>query len=180
MIKKLFTYKNVPQEFKSPAAFEKVYLEYRDFIRTSIYWMVRNQAVHDLVQDTFVKAWGARESFKGDSSIKTWLYRIAMNRTKDYLKKKTNHSHEKLGEEDGLSSTEKGLEQQAEIKDLIDKGLMALTLEERELFILFYKLELTHKEIASLKEVPVGTVKSQLFYARGKFKEALKETVGVQ
>ena len=68
--------------------FKEQYLKEKSFVRSSIYWMVNSSDVDDLVQETFLKAWKCFKKFEAKSSFRTWVYRIAMNITYDYLKKK--------------------------------------------------------------------------------------------
>jgi RNA polymerase sigma-70 factor (ECF subfamily) len=148
---------------------ERFRLEYnknKDFVRYSIYHMVRSDVVDDLVQDTFVKAWKNYKKFKYDCSFKTWIYRIAMNTTYDYFRK---HKH----------ITQEGIENEYkdddDFKDLVTKGLMRLTIKQREVFILYYKLGYTMIEIANLLNVSEGTVKSRIHYAKNEFVIFLKD-----
>lgn len=166
---------NRPKGLSDPSAFEVIYREHQNFIRTSLYWMVRDDGVDDLVQETFKKAWMARDSFKGNSSLKTWLYRIAMNAAKDYLRKRSSLQENNDVSTDELQNPGLEMAESMELKNSIDCGLNALTIEQRELFILFYKLNFTYKEISQIKEIPIGTVKSQLFSCREKFLSALKK-----
>ncbi len=147
--------------------FHKIYLEHRDFIRSSIYWMVRSEVVDDLVQETFLKAWRGFEHFDKNSSVRTWLYRIGMNTTYDYLRKVNREQKIEPNEEEDNSSIE--------IDDLITKGVKQLSEKQREVFILFYRLEYTQKEIAYLINAPEGTVKSRIFHAKEKFVKFLKK-----
>ena len=151
-------------------SFKKLYYQQRAFVRSSIYWMVRSDSVDDLVQDTFVKAWDKFDSFDQRSSFKTWIYRIAMNTTYDYLRKNKlesqkakDYSTPEFGD-DGIIN-----------KDLISYGLKQLDENLREVFILYYKLDYSILEIAEVVSIPQGTVKSRLFRAREIFQKVLKE-----
>lgn len=156
----------------SPKKFKNLYDENREYIRTAIYWMVRDDGVDDIVQEVFIKAWKSRDSFKGDSHVKTWLYRIAMNCSKDYLSKR-NRLRDLYGESDEEARVEEG--GLIESRELINIGLKVLSPELREKFILHYKLGLTTKEIGEVLQIPEGTVKSQLSKARELFSKALEK-----
>jgi RNA polymerase sigma-70 factor (ECF subfamily) len=167
-IKQLF---NSPHELRTREDFRAVYEENKDFIRTSIFWMVRNQDIDDIVQEAFVKAWQGRESFKGQSNIRTWLYRIAMNCAHDHYRKLKFQTEELTEEYEDTPSVNV---ESYEKHDLITQGLEQLSWEQREVFILFYKLEMEQKEIAAIQGVPVGTVKSRLNKAKKNFTEFVK------
>lgn len=160
--------KEVSSEEELLFRFKEYYLTERDFVRNAIYWMVRSDVVDDLVQETFVKAWKNFRKFEENSRFRTWIYRIAMNVTYDYLKKNSSNELKELTEVEI-----KG--EDIALKDLIDKGLLQLTIEQREVFILFYKMNYKQSEIAELLKIPAGTVKSRLFHAREVFEKYLKE-----
>ena len=136
--------------------FEILYREHRGYVRAVIYWLVREDTIDDIVQETFVKAWKNYGKFNHDSSVKTWLYRIARNCAIDYLRKENK-------EIDSDHHVE-GYESHNEMKDIISKGLKKLSLEQREVFILYYKFGNTSLEISEILSIKEGTVKSRLSY----------------
>jgi RNA polymerase sigma-70 factor (ECF subfamily) len=135
--------------------------------------MVRSHYTDDLVQETFIKAWSNFDRFNNKSSFRTWIYRITMNTVYDHLRKQKSLkevSSENQEHADSVDGEEKLL-----LKDIIDKGMMDLNENAREVFILFYKLEYTISEISSLIGIPAGTVKSRLHKAREDFEKILKK-----
>ena len=150
------------KEIISLEDFRELYLEHKDFVRNAIYWMIRNDNVDDLVQETFLKAYKSIESFKNESSFKTWIYRIAMNTVYDDLRKNKIRQVEVLIDK-GYHDDHKGT------KDLIDKAILNLSLDHREIFILFYKFGYSHEEIAKMLKLKVGTIKSRIHYAKESF-----------
>jgi len=153
--------------------FQVYYEETKDFVRASIYWMIRSHHVDDLVQETYLKAWKSFKSFESKASFKTWIYRIAMNVTYDFLRKKTNDLN--IDDYQLVDTSKDDLTNE----DLISKALLKLNENQREVFILFYKFGYTTIEIAELIEIKEGTVKSSLHYAKESFVEFVKED-GVQ
>ncbi len=153
--------------------FEVHYVETKDFVRTSIYWMIRSHQVDDLVQETYLKAWKNFKSFENKASFKTWIYRIAMNVTYDFLKK--NKSDLNIDDFQVVDTNKADIA----TEDLITKALLKLNDKQREVFVLFYKFGYTTKEIAQLVDVKEGTVKSRLHYAKESFEKFVKD-VGVQ
>lgn len=154
----------------SPTHFEEIYQENHRFIRTVVYWVLRDDGVEDVVQEVFIKAWKSRDTFKGNSTVKTWLYRIAMNCCYDYFQKKQPDSSEVSVE----SVVDESSEDMA-LKELIDLAIGKMSMEQRESFVLFYKMGMTQKEISELRGIPVGTVKSQLFSAREIFSKVMEK-----
>jgi RNA polymerase sigma-70 factor (ECF subfamily) len=149
--------------------FKQNYLETKEFIRLTIYWMIRSDEVDDLVQATFVKAWQHYKGFKRNSSFKTWIYRIAMNTTYDYINKKN-----KIKIDNNVTEFESH-SQDNELRDLISQALLTLNLKQREAFILYYKLGYKTHEIASLLKTAEGTIKSRLHHAKVKFTYFMNE-----
>src|SRR5262245_17852870 len=75
------------------AAYHDLVKGYQEASDATVYNMTSNhEDANDLAQDTFVKAWQALKSFKGDSSFYTWIYRIAVNRTINFLKTRRNRT----------------------------------------------------------------------------------------
>lgn len=148
--------------------FNQLYKDNSEFIRSSIYWMVRSENIDDIVQESFLKAWKNFNRFNNESSFRTWLYRIAMNTTYDFLRK-----NNVLLENDIDAQASKTKDDT--LKDLITKGLLSLNFKHREAFILFYKLEYSQKEIAEMLSISEGTAKSRIYYAKEKFTTFLKD-----
>lgn len=150
----------------------KVYYDaHSRFIRMSIYWMVRSDRIDDLVQETFLKAWKAFHQFERKSNFKTWIYRIAMNCTYDYLKKESKYVNSDESFEEGASDSN-------DLKDLISKALKELPLKQREVFVLYYKFEYKINDIADLLKIAPGTVKSRLSISKKIFKDYIEANGG--
>lgn len=169
MLKVIKKFLGTPSELKTQEGFRELYDREKAFIRASVYWMVRSEEIDDVVQETFIKAWKSRESFQGQSQLKTWLYRIAMNCAHDHYRKYKDALP--LNSEENEENFEPSVDQRVELKNLIDVGIQKIPWEQREAFVLFYKMQWGHKEIAELQEVPVGTVKSRLNKAKKIFSE---------
>jgi len=72
---------------------------YQERIYATIYHMTSNhEDANDLAQDTFIKAFHALKSFKGGSSFYTWIYRIAVNKTINFLKQRKHRTHMSLND----------------------------------------------------------------------------------
>src|SRR5512136_373043 len=82
-------------------AYDELVKRYQERIYATIYHMTANhEDAGDLAQETFIKAYQALKSFKGDSSFYTWVYRIAVNKTINFLKQKKNKTHLSLNDLD--------------------------------------------------------------------------------
>ena len=82
-------------------AYDELVQRYQQRIYATIYHMTANhEDANDLAQDSFIKAYQALKSFKGGSSFYTWLYRIAVNKTINFLKQRRNKHHYSLNDLD--------------------------------------------------------------------------------
>ena len=171
-------------------AFDELVTRYRTRIFGMIYNMVRNeQDAWDLAQDSFVKAWKSIGRFRGQSSFYTWIYRIVMNVTIDWLRKKQVKGAGaefddtiQLKEIDPASKTVPKPDslpyermEQREIRVQIDNAIAQLSPEHRAVILMKEIEGMQYHEIAEALDCSIGTVMSRLFYARKKLQGLLKE-----
>jgi len=152
---------------------------YQERIYATIYHMTANhEDANDLAQDTFIKAYQALRSFKGGSSFYTWIYRIAVNKTINFLKQRRHKGHLSLNELDFHAENDPDLialisdktpQREVGLKELKEKLNMAMQRlsEPHRLVVTLHDVQgLAHEEIAEIMECNIGTVRSRLFYAR--------------
>lgn len=157
--------------FDSRESFLAFYEAHVVKVRGLLFRLAGESALGDLVQEVFMKAWENRKKFRGESEASTWLYRIAYNSAIDYLrrnKKRTYELPEDIYDETSLETEQVG-------KDLVEKILQSLDLEQRTLVVLFYLEERSVLEISKILEIPEGTVKSRLSQARTKISQYLEK-----
>jgi RNA polymerase sigma-70 factor (ECF subfamily) len=146
-----------------------------------VYSYVKDKTIaEDLTQDIFVKCYRSLDTFKGKSKLKTWLWRIAINQCKDFLKSWYNKNvvfnvEKDLISEGSISRVEEAVVQKDEDDQLINK-IMMLPIKYREVIYLFYYEELPIKEIADLTGTGENTVKTRLRRAKDLLKEKLEES----
>ena len=143
----------------------------------------RYEEAHDLTQEIFVKVYLALDRYDPKYQFSTWLFRIAQNSAIDALRKKTiaEVPIARTTDEDGERDREfadDGISPYRALKNkqlttAIDKAVENLPGDYRELIQLRHFAELSYEEIASMKKLPLGTVKNKLFRARNLLKEAL-------
>lgn len=130
-------------------------------------YTLNREDAKDLTQDTFVRAYRALRSFRGDSAFPTWLHRIAVNACLSY---KTSPSQKRPMEEldetatDPRPSVEHDLEASLQ-KDALRAALERLPEKQRMTVVLKVMEDRTHAEVANLLGSSVGTVKANLFFA---------------
>ncbi len=170
-------------------AFDELVTRYRTRIFGMIYNMVHSeQDAWDLAQDSFVKAWKSIKRFRGHSSFYTWIYRIVMNVTIDWLRKKQVKGGSEfddaihLKEIDPASKTLPKADalpyetmEQMEIRGRIDNAIAQLSPEHRAVILMKEIEEMQYHEIAEMLGCSIGTVMSRLFYARKKLQNLLRD-----
>ncbi len=143
----------------------------------------RYEEAHDLAQDIFVKVYLALDRFDPKYQFSTWLFRIAQNASIDALRKKSLPevsiawpSDEEPQREREFADTGVSPYRALKNKQLgaaIEKAVANLPPDYRELIQLRHFAELSYEEIASMKKLPLGTVKNKLFRARNLLKSEL-------
>jgi len=161
------------------AAYDQLVQRYQERIYATVYHMTSNhEDANDLAQEAFIKGFQALKSFKGGSSFYTWVYRIAVNKTINFLKQRKNRSQMSLNDldfnaehdpdlialiSDKTPRREAGL---AELQDKLNEGMQKLSEPHRLVVTLHDVQGLSHEEIAKIMGCNIGTVRSRLFYAR--------------
>ena len=170
------------------AAYDELIRRYQRKIYQLVYNMTSNrQDAEDLVQDVFVKAYTALKYFKGDSSFYTWVYRIAVNRTINFLKKRNRNPGLSLDDMDRaverdpdyveLRSRESPVRDASlsELQKKLNEALQTLSEKHRSVVVLHDIQGVQHDEIARMLGCSEGTVRSRLFYARQELQKQLTE-----
>lgn len=133
-------------------------------------------AAQSLTQDTFLRAWAARASFRGDCAIFTWLMRIAVNLVRDHTRtnrfrfwKRAAASAIDVSEVAAhIPQPDSSLESRmiaSEQMTLIWDSVASLSNRQRDIFLLRFVEDLSLSEIAAITHLPISTVKSHLYRA---------------
>lgn len=148
---------------------EDIYNNYKNAIYNYFYRSTFNShTAEELTQDTFLKAFKYFSSFRGESSVKTWLFKIAHNTNLNYIKKYGHMREENIEDYDTAESSDVFAKSNERI--IVRNVLQKLSEEERTLIILRDLNDLTYDEIASVMEYTEGQVKIGLHRARKKFR----------
>ena len=165
-------------------AFNLMVTKYQPRIMSVLYGFLKAHSdAEDLTQQTFIKAWTNIKKFRGDSSFYTWIYRIAINLAKNFVKKpstqieKTSLSidehHYDLPEDlDPLSFISN-----EELKSDLDNFISSMPEKLKTAFILREYEGKSYEEIATVTNCPVGTVRSRIFRAREEIVNYFKKEV---
>ena len=169
-------------------AYDELIRRYQERIYATVYHMTSNhEDANDLTQETFIKAYRALHSFKGDSSFYTWIYRIAVNKTINFLKTRKNRVHMSLNNLDFNAENDPDLValvsdktprrdlNLSELQEKLNEAMQKLSEVHRMVVTLHDVQGLSHDEIAGIVGCNVGTVRSRLFYARQQLQGTLAD-----
>lgn len=172
-------------------AFRQLYGRYQAKVRSTLYQLCGESQLDDLVQEVFLRVWKALPKLRNPNFFATWLYRITWNVAQD-ARKQLGRSRDKLYQPSGdgeateaaisaqLSRPQDGPDLlQIHYQDLVQRGLASLSFDHRTVLVLHDLEDLPQKTIAKVLELPEGTIKSRLFYARRAMGEFLQKE-GVQ
>ncbi len=171
-------------------AFDELVERYHGKIYGLTYNMTSNREdAEDLTQEVFIKAFEALPRFRGKSSFYTWLYRIAVNKTINYRKKRNRKRALSLDQFDQEIKTDevyhalttKGSPLRnmslSELQIKLNEALQNLSEKHRTVVVMHDMQGIPHEEIAKVVGASVGTVRSRLFYARRQMQAELAEFV---
>jgi RNA polymerase sigma-70 factor (ECF subfamily) len=153
-------------------------------MRIALGMMGNTDDARDALQEAFVKAWGALARFDRKRPFGPWFYQILRNHCRDLLRSRTSRSRVEVVDdavEAHPADLEAGPERSRErtaAAELLWRGLERIGPEHREVLVLKELQGLRYPEIASILDIPEGTVASRLFHARRALRDALVE-VGV-
>lgn len=152
-----------------------------------VYWQLRRMVyshddANDLVQNTFIKAWEALDSFRGESKVSTWIYRIAMYEGLNYLKQEKRKQELYLNptDEEGASYLLSRLEADEyfdgdEYEKRFQEALLSLPEKQSMVFRMRYYDELPYEDIAQITGTSVGALKASYHHAVKKIESILGE-----
>lgn len=172
------------------SAYAALVEKYQNALYHHIRRIVRDRAeLEDLVQESFIKAFSALDSYSTQYAFSTWLYKIATNHAIDYLRKKklrTESIDKPIKTREGEMDVELPdttyrpdrhiVEDQR--KTLIQQAIDALPPKYYRVIVLRHQHEKTYDEIARELDLPLGTVKAHIFRARELLNKYLREKRG--
>ena len=167
-------------------AFRLLYEQYHMMVFHIAYQYLQNQEdAEEITQDVFVQVHQSMEKFEGKSSIKTWIYRISINKSLDFIKyknskkrwfifgTKSQNNQETLSVE-SIDHFDLQLENE-EKSALLYTQINALPTNQKTAFILSKHKELSHREIAEIMDLSVSAIESLVFRAKKKLQQKLAE-----
>src|ERR1022692_256518 len=169
-------------------AYDDLVRRYQERVYATVYHMTANhEDANDLAQEAFIKAFQALKSFKGGSSFYTWVYRIAVNKTINFLKQRKNKAQMSLDDLDFNAEHDPDLValisdktprrevNLAELQEKLNAAMQKLSESHRLVVTLHDVQGLSHEEIGKIMDCNIGTVRSRLFYARQQMQAYLSD-----
>ncbi|MFN4110729.1 MAG: RNA polymerase sigma factor [Ignavibacteria bacterium] len=168
-------------------AFAWLMKKYKGPLNNLIFKMISEKSeIEDLVQEVFIKAFNSLKNYNQEYAFSTWIYRIAINNTIDYLRKKKLDTFSIDSDDDDEEDKPRFeipdttysadaniiLEQRQQI---INDAIESLPEKYRKIIELRHKEELSYEEISEILNLPIGTVKAHLFRARELLNKYLKD-----
>ncbi|MDM8155130.1 sigma-70 family RNA polymerase sigma factor [Bacteroides gallinaceum] len=160
-------------------AFGKIVRHYSE----QLYWQIRRMGLshddtNDLLQNTFIKAWSNLEYFRGDARLSTWLYRIALNETLNFLNKQ--RALNQLSLDDAEAATLNKLESDpyfdgTHTQLLFEQAIQTLPEKQRIVFNLKYFQEMKYEDMSDILGTSIGALKASYHHAVKKIEEFLSQ-----
>lgn len=155
---------------------ERLIHTYGDYLyRVAFIYTKDERAAEEVVQDVFLKFHQTRHRYDERASLKTYLTKMTVNRSYDYLRSWKNRTFSLLEQLTGTSSGADEVMLRKEERGEITNAVLKLPVKYREVLLLYYYEDLQVNEIAEFLQVPVSTVKTRLQRARGKLKQLLPQ-----
>jgi len=138
-----------------------------------VYQMIHNyESAQDVTQSIFIKVYENLDSYKSKYKFFSWIYRIAVNETLNYIQREKKNTELKLEISSDENSPLDNCEKEDEKKCLVE-AIEKLSIMYKSVIILKYFLQLSYKDMAYILDVSEGKVKSRLFTARKKLRDYL-------
>ena len=158
-------------------AFSELVRVHAQGVRNIIYRMCGDaQLAEDAAQEAFIRAWQNLPSYRPQTPLRNWLYRIAVNAGTDMLRREKRilpDDIEELHLPDGRPSPE-SLVSQRERTTMVQEAILALPEASRAVLVLREYEGMSYQEISSTLDIPLGTVMSRLNYARNTLRSKLQ------
>jgi RNA polymerase sigma-70 factor (ECF subfamily) len=156
----------------------RAFNDLRDELLSTLFYLLGNRDdAQDAAQETFIKCWRTQAGLGAVQNLRAWIFRVALNTAKDMQRSAWRRRAKPLLEGVTMQASPAALpEQLLEEKETLErlrKALTTLRREEQEVFLLRQNGDLTYEQIAEIRKLPVGTVKTQMRSALQKLRQAL-------
>ncbi|MBQ6179385.1 MAG: RNA polymerase sigma factor [Bacteroidales bacterium] len=162
---------------------EKAFSEIVESYSERLYWHVRrflcsHEDTDDLLQEIFIKVWSSLSSFRGESQLYTWIYRIATNESLNFLQKQkiraalrfediTSKLDDKIDEDTGVDGNE--------AQKALMKAVSRLPSKQKTVFIMRWFDDLSYEDISEILGTSVGALKASYHFAQEKIRAEIEK-----
>lgn len=144
-----------------------------------LYWQIRRMVnnhddANDLLQNTFMKAWGAIENFRGDAKLSTWLHKIAINESITFLEKERKRLNISLDDEESFLINTIEADENIDGDELalkLRKAIASLPEKQRLVFNMKYYDEMKYEQMSEILGTSVGALKASYHLAVKKIEQ---------
>ncbi|WP_410174836.1 RNA polymerase sigma factor RpoE [Marinicella marina] len=174
------------------SAFELLVNRYQQRVANVIAKFIKDRhEIQDVAQEVFIKVFRALPNFRGDSSFYTWIYRIAVNTSKNHLVAKSRRIQntqvefedaESFGSNEDYRNldTPDAVYSRGELEQTMSKAISQLPEDLKQAIVLREVDGLSYEEIAVKMDCPIGTVRSRIFRARDAIDQAMRPLLSEQ
>lgn len=169
------------QKLKNPLTQERAFIELMGLYKERLYWHIRRIVLNhndadDVLQNTFIKVYRNIDSFKEESKLYSWMYRIATNESITFINKRAKENH--LDITDFQQKMAKNLSHDPlfegdEIQLVLQKAIATLPQKQQLVFKMKYYEEMRYTDMAEILETSVGALKASYFHAVKKIEEII-------
>jgi RNA polymerase sigma-70 factor (ECF subfamily) len=157
------------------AAFGELVRRHQDFVYGAAMRVVKNPAIaEEIAQETFIRAFRGLSDFRGDSQVRSWLYRIATNLSLNAVTRRREYPTAAMPELTSQDSPSRAAEN-AELRQHLTRAVESLPDSLRRPLVLREVDHLTYEEIASELDIPLNTVRTRILRARQALRAKLEE-----
>ena len=162
--------------------FRHLYQRYQHKVRSTLYQLCGSSLLDDLTQEVFLRVWKGLPKLKHQENFSTWLYRITWNVASDQRQAfaKQHSFDSQLKNQETIDRVIPNNNNTSDLmklhyQDLVQRGLEQLSFEHRSVLVLHDLEDIPQKEVAKILGLPMGTVKSRVFYARNSVRQFLQK-----
>lgn len=164
------------QQLRNPATREQAFTLLVSEYQEKLYWQIRrmvtsHQDTDDVLQNVFLKAWQGLDSFRAESRLSTWLYRIAYNETLNYLQRNSHNSISlSTGESDDDGNMRIDLESDSyfdgdKAERQLQEAIAQLPPKQRQVFNMKYFQEMKYEDMSDILGTSIGALKASYHHA---------------
>lgn len=174
---------NLVERLRDPKTCREAFTEVISRYSEPLYWQIRRMVeshddANDLLQNTFMKAWTAIDSFRGDAKLTTWLYKIAINESITFLNRERKRQSIPLDGDDSFLINSIEADRYTDGDELLKKlrvAIASLPEKQRLVFNMRYYDEMKYEQMSEILGTSVGALKASYHLAVKKIEQFFKD-----